>query len=51
MKLYELGKQRAPGRYSLYRNYFEAVSKLQDDEKQTNFILELLNSDNFVDRL
>ena len=47
IKWFELGKQRAPGRYTLYRSYFATIALLKDDEEQADFILELLNSDNF----
>ena len=47
MKWYEIGTQRAPGRYSMYRSYLIAVAALQGHEKQADFVIELLNSENF----
>ena len=47
MKWYEIGKHRAPGRYSFYKNYFDAVVVLEDLEKEVEFILGLLKSDDF----
>ena len=48
MKWYEIGKLRAPGRYSFYKNYFDGVAALNGYEKEVAFMLDILNSDNFA---
>ena len=48
MKWYEIGKHRAPGRYSFYKNYFDAVAALNGYEKEVEFILEILNSEDYA---
>ena len=47
MKWYKIGTQRAPGRYSLYRSYLRAIAMLSDFKAQEDFMVELLNSENF----
>jgi len=46
-RLLEVAKQRAPGRYSLYRHYFFCLGQMDQRETRIKLLLELLRSEDY----